>query len=186
MENEGATACPNCQRLQTQIDVLQAELAQLRQQVAALRKDSSTSSKPPSSDIVKPPKPAPPPGQDKRQRGGQPGHPRHQRAAFPPEQINGGSCDHTLACCPDCGHAVQPLHGPPRVVQQMDIRPTPVLVEEHKGHPAWCPKCLKVHYAPLVKGREPLRGYGTRTVTRTTGSPGPPGATVASCLPFLD
>src|SRR5262245_29679713 len=86
MENEGATACPNCQRLQTQIDGLQAELAQLRQQVAALRKDSSTSSKPPSSDIVKPPKPAPPPGQDKRQRGGQPGHPRHQRAAFPPEQ----------------------------------------------------------------------------------------------------
>src|SRR6266568_3845858 len=145
METSGTASCPNCQRLQAQVEALQAEVALLREQAASLRKDSSTSSKPPSSDIVKPPKPAPPEGQAKRKIGGQRGHPKHQRAVFPPEQLNGGSFDHTLDCCPDCGHAVVPLQGPPRVVQQMDVRPAPVVVEEHRGHPAWCPHCLKVH-----------------------------------------
>jgi transposase len=135
--------------LQQALAVLTEQVRSLQEQLAALRKDSSTSSKPPSSDIVKPPKQAPPPGQDKRKIGGQPGHPRHLRAAFSPEQINGGSFEHTLSCCPECGHAVEPLAGPPRVVQQMDVRPAPVVVEEHSSQPAWCPRCLKVHYAPL-------------------------------------
>src|SRR5262245_24791411 len=156
MSETTARPCANCERLQRQVEaqqraiaVLAEQVRALQEQLAALRKDSSTSSKPPSSDIVKPPRPAPPPGQDKRKIGGQPGHPRHQRAAFSPEQVNGGSFDHALDCCPDCGHAVEPLRGPPRVIQQMDVRPAPVVVEEHRGHPAWCPRCLKVHYAPL-------------------------------------
>ena len=86
------TPCANCERLQAQLDAQQAQLealhatvaqlqgtvARLQAQLAAARKDSSTSSKPPSSDIVKPPKPQPPPGQDKRKAGGQPGHPKHE------------------------------------------------------------------------------------------------------------
>ena len=149
-----ANACPNCERLQRQVQGLEQAVADLTEQVrllqeklAAAGKDSSTSSKPPSSDIVKPPKPQPPPGQGRRKIGGQPGHPRHQRAAFPEDQVNGGSFDHLLECCPDCGQAVVPLDGPPRVVQQMDVLPAPVVVQEHRGHPAWCPRCLKVHYA---------------------------------------
>src|SRR3954449_2988560 len=118
--------CPNCRRLQARVDALEAQLAalkevvaQLGRQLAAARKDSSTSSKPPSSDIVKPPKPPPPEGQDKRRIGGQPGHPKHQRAAFPPESINGGSCDHRIDSCPSCGHDLRPaMTIPPRVVQQ--------------------------------------------------------------------
>src|ERR1700709_1967026 len=93
--------CTNCPQLQRRVDALEAELtalkevvAQLGQQLAAARKDSSTSSKPPSSDIVKPPRPPPPEGQDRRRIGGRPGHPKHERAAFPPEAINGGSADH--------------------------------------------------------------------------------------------
>ena len=114
MNAEAKPSCANCQRLQaqldaqqTQLDALQAQLdalqatvAQLQKQLAAARKDSSTSSKPPSSDIVKPPKPPPPPGQDQRRIGGQPGHPKHERVAFPPEAINGGSFDHRLDSCP--------------------------------------------------------------------------------------
>src|ERR1700761_9613589 len=93
--------CANCQRLQAEVAALRTRLealhvlvAQLQRQLAAARKDSSTSSKPPSSDIVKPPKPPPPEGQDQRRIGGQPGHPKHERALFPPEQVNGGSHDY--------------------------------------------------------------------------------------------
>src|SRR3954452_22849830 len=110
MGAEAATPCAHCQRLQAQVDALtatvaglQATVAQLSRQLAAARKDSSTSSKPPSSDIVKPPKPPPPPGQAQRQIGGQPGHPKHERAAFPPEAVNAGSFDHRLDSCPACG-----------------------------------------------------------------------------------
>src|SRR5438270_7192345 len=107
--------CPNCRRLQARVEALEAELAALKevvarlaQQLAAARKDSSTSSKPPSSDIVKPPKPPPPQGQDKRRIGGQPGHPKHERAAFPPEAVNDGSFDHRPDSCPGCGHDLRP------------------------------------------------------------------------------
>src|SRR6202165_5287963 len=108
--------CPNCRRFQARVEALEAELAalkkvvtQLSQQLAAARKDSSTSSKPPSSDIVKPPQPPPPEGQERRHTGGQPGHPKHERATFPPESINGASVDYRLDLCPCCGHDLQPM-----------------------------------------------------------------------------
>jgi transposase len=154
--------CTNCLRLQARVDALEAELAalkevvaQLAQQLAAAHKDSSTSSKPPSSDIVKPPKPPPPQGQDKRRIGGQPGHPKHERAAFPPEAINGGSFDHRIDFCPGCGHDLLPaLTLPPRVVQQVDVREVPLSIEEHRSHPGWCPHCQKMHQAPFPSGIE--------------------------------
>ena len=131
MRGPAVSTCPNCERLQERMQKLeelvaaQAEQIRLLQEkLAAAGKNSSTSSKPPSSDIVKPPKPEPPAGQDKRSIGGQPGHPKHERAPFPPEQVN-HTFDHTPGCCPDCGAAIHPLPGPPRVVQQMDIRLTP-------------------------------------------------------------
>ena len=74
--------------MEAELAALRETVARLSQQLAAARKDSSTSSKPPSSDIVKPPKPPPPTGQDNRRIGGQPGHPQHERTAFPPEAIN--------------------------------------------------------------------------------------------------
>jgi hypothetical protein len=167
---EAISTCPNCQRLQaqldlqraqletqkaqlealqTQLDVLQRTIAQLETQLAAARKDSATSSKPPSSDIVKPPKPPPPKGQDKRHIGGQPGHPKHERVLFPPEQVNGGSHDYVLDLCPHCGHGLQPTTAAPRVVQQIEIHEVPLSIEEHCGHPGWCPHCQKLRYAPL-------------------------------------
>ena len=77
--------------LHARIAQLKARIQELETENAQLKKNSSTSSKPPSSDIVKPP-PAPPSGgkRKKRRRGGQPNHPRHLRAPFPPEQV-----DHT-------------------------------------------------------------------------------------------
>src|SRR3954469_15355445 len=160
MGAEASPSCPNCQRLQAQLDAqqaqldaLQATIIRLETQLAAARKDSSTSSKPPSSDIVKPPKPPPPQGQDKRRIGGQPGHPKHERVAFPPEAINGGSFDHRLDACPTCGHDLRPaLTIAPRVAQQVDVREVPLSIQEHRSHLGWCPRCQKMHEAPLPPG----------------------------------
>src|SRR5512135_3648604 len=143
------TCCTNCRRLQERVNALEAELvalkeivAQLRQQLAAARTDSSTSSKPPSSDIVKSPKPPPPKGQDKRRVGGQPGHPKHERALVPPELVNAGSHDYVLDLCPHCGQGLHPTTtAAPRVVQPIEIHEVPLSLEEHCSHPGWCPHC---------------------------------------------
>jgi transposase len=162
-----ATPCANCERLQAQVEALtatvaqlQAILAQVQAQLAAARKDSSTSSKPPSSDLVKPPKPAPPPGADQRQRGGQPGHPKHQRLLVPPELLTAPPHDYLPEICPDCGTGLRPAGLDPRVVQQVEIPAVPILIEEHRSHPGWCPCCCKVHYAalPAVVERGGLAG----------------------------
>src|SRR5262249_9954066 len=132
---EAATiTCPGCHRLQAQLDTqqvqleaLQAMVLQLQEQLAAARKNSSTSSKPPSSDIVKPPPPPPPVGQDKRHRGGQPGHRKHERVLFPPEQVQ-AFFEHRLSLCPDCGHDLRPAGLAPCVVQQIDLPETPLRI----------------------------------------------------------
>jgi transposase len=163
MCSQRANPCATCERLQEQLATLQvqhealhatvgdlqATVAQLQAQLAAARKDSSTSSKPPSSDIVKPPKPNPPPGQDKRHIGGQPGHPKHERPLVPPEQLTAPPHNYVPEICPDCGHGLRPAGDDIRIVQQIDIRLVPIVMEEHRSHPGWCPHCCKVHYAPL-------------------------------------
>jgi len=60
MRAKGTARCTNCRRLQARVDALEAELtalkqvvAQLSQQLAAARKDSSTSSKPQGLRIFK-------------------------------------------------------------------------------------------------------------------------------------
>jgi transposase len=147
MTESAATPCPGCQRLQTQLDALQATVARLEEQLAAARKDSSTSSKPPSSDIVKP-APPPPPGQDKRRRGGQPGHPKHERAPFPAEQVS--HCfEHPLHSCPCCGGPLRRNGGLALVVRQVDLAPAPLTVQQHTCPEYWCCACAKSYKADL-------------------------------------
>ena len=83
---------------------LKAQVARLSEQIAKLSKNSSNSSKPPSSDIVKPSKSAPS-KKRKRKIGGQPGHAKHERPPFSPEEIDDVR-EYRLNCCPDCGGAV--------------------------------------------------------------------------------
>ena len=173
MRPKARKSCPNCRRLQAKLDaqearlkVLEGTVARLKEQLAAARKDSSTLSKAPSSDIVKPPKPAPPEGQQRRRIGGQPGHPKHERAAFPPELINGDSLDHRLDLCPGCGHDLEPMPTiMPRVIQQVDINDVPLVIQEHRGHPGWCSHCQKVYEAPLPIGIERGGLVGPRLTT---------------------
>ena len=160
MRPKARKSCPNCRRLQAKVEahearlqVLEATIRRLEEELAAARKNSSTSSKPPSSDIVKPPKPPVPPGQERRTIGGQPGHPKHDRVAFPPEMINGGFFEYRLDICPECGTDLQPeLIPAPRVVQQIDIGAMPVTIEEHRTHLGWCPCCQKRYEASLPLG----------------------------------
>jgi transposase len=147
--------CPGCRRLQAQLDAqralieqLRATVAQLQEQLAAVRKDSSTSSKPPSSDLVKPPKPPPPPGSDRRQTGGQPGHPKHERAPFPPEQLTAAFV-HPLHGCPGCGGLLQLNAGLARVVQQVDVQQPPLTIEQHTCPEYWCDHCRRPFWAPM-------------------------------------
>jgi transposase len=138
-EMNSRTRCPECQRLT-------ARIAELEAQLAAARKHSGNSSKPPSSDIVKPPKDRS--RGKKRRRGGQPGHPQHERPAFPPEDID-DTYDYTLDRCPDCGGPLEADDGLPRVVQQVEIEEKPLRIEEHRGLPFWCARCQRLHYGMM-------------------------------------
>src|SRR4051794_25662294 len=199
MAEAAATPCAECQRLLARLEQLSAQLAQqgatlqslqstvttLQEQLAAARKDSSTSSKPPSSDIVKPPKPPPPPGQDRRKIGGQPGHPKHERDLFPPEQVNGGSQDYFLDLCPRCGHGLEPTTAAPSVVQQIEIREVPLSIEEHCSHPGWCPHCQKMRYAQLPLTIERGGLVGPRLTTLIAYLKGPCHASSSTIRKFL-
>jgi len=148
------TFCANCERLQASWNTLQADnddlrhqVAQLRLQLAAARKNSSTSSKPPSSDIVKPKRAAsedaPP-----RKIGGQPGHPKHERQLFPPELVD-HSHVHTLDACPDCTGPLRPNAHFARIVQQIDIHKPPLTIEQHTCPEYWCDRCQRCYKAPM-------------------------------------
>jgi len=150
MTEAATTSCAGCQRLQAQLEELQAAVARLQEQLAAASKNSSTSSKPPSSDIVKPPPPPPPPGQDKRKRGGQPGHPKHERALFPHDRVD-QFFDHSLHGCPCCGGQLRLNGGLALVVQQIDLVPAKVTVEQHTCPEYWCVHCERSYKAALPK-----------------------------------
>lgn len=145
---------------------LEKRIEELENEVARLRKDSSTSSKSPSSDIVKKdakPKSAPgPEGAAKRKIGGQPGHPRRERPAFPPEKVD-RVLEYTLDVCPDCGcTSLEPSEREPRVLQQVEVVPKPIEVEEHRAFAYVCRQCEKIHYAPLPEAVEKGGLFGPR------------------------
>jgi transposase len=156
------TPCAKCRRLQGQLDAqqaqlaaLRAEVAQLREQLATAQKNSSTSSKPPSSDLVKPGRPGSDAGSGGAAIGGQPGHPKHQREPFPPEQITRFE-EHVLLSCPCCGGDLRRNGDVAHVIQQVDITRPPLLIEQHTSYEYWCGRCQKAFDAPLplyiVKG----------------------------------
>ena len=115
--------------LRARIVALETQVVGLQVENARLKKDSSTSSKPPSSDIVKPP---PPPGtggkKKKRRRGGQPGHLRHTRPLFPPEQVDFTETYELRGLGPDW----KPLDEF-RVLQQVELVEKLFEVTEHRA-----------------------------------------------------
>jgi transposase len=143
-----APVCQGCLALMQLVEQLRAEVAQLRAELAAAKKNSSNSSKPPSSDFVKKPKDEPSPGKP-RKRGGQPGHQRHERPPFADDEVD--YTDLHCSYCPDCHGPVVPSKRPPKVVQQVDLMPSSdlIAVVGFRAHACWCRKCQQVHYAPI-------------------------------------
>jgi transposase len=140
--------CPRCQELAAELAEVRKEIARLREDLAKAKKTSATSSKPPSSDIVKPKAGGREADEVKRSIGGQPGHPKHERRPFAPEQITRFVC-HELNACPYCRGTVRRNGWLQRVVQQMDIGAAPLSVEQHTCPEYWCERCEKPCWAPL-------------------------------------
>src|ERR1017187_7219583 len=124
--------CSRCSALEAELAALKAEVARLAAELAKARKNSANSSKRPSSDIVKPPPDTDKSGKKKkRKRGGQPGHQRHERPPFDASEVIVEN--YTLSSCPQCGGTVELTENAPRVVQQVEIQDTPIIITEHRG-----------------------------------------------------
>ena len=145
MSRRARKSCPRCRQLEKQLEELPGRVLQLEEKLAAAQKDSSTSSKPPSSDSVKPPPAHATGGQ--RSRGGQPGHPKHEREPFLAEQIT-SFAEHPRDACPCCGGELRLSGALPQVVQQVDILPARLTVEQHTCPEYWCGQCHKAFKAP--------------------------------------
>lgn len=149
MAEAAGNGCPSCARLEKELAGLQARLAALEAELAKARKTSQNSSKPPSSDIVNPaPKSKKRGRRRKRKIGGQPGHPRHERVPFSPDEID-AAWEYRLDCCPCCGGGLQDASQAPRCLQHVELETRPVVIEEHRRIAQWCRKCRRVHYGEL-------------------------------------
>jgi transposase len=120
---------------------LEARVAQLEARVAdleaKLNQNSTNSSKPPSAD---PPgvKRAPPKPKSGKKAGGQPGHPKHERAPV-------DRPDHVRECKPTaCRRCARPLAGDdpePLRHQVTELPPVTPVVTEYRRHRLKCSKC---------------------------------------------
>jgi transposase len=138
------------------IGALEAEVAELKER---LNQNSRNSSRPPSADppAVKRKPPREPSG---RQRGAQPGHPRHERSLVPVEQVKAVvPCKPTH--CRRCGGALQGTDPQPLRHQVIEIpQPTPE-VTEYQLHRLACGGCGLTTCGTLPPG-VPTTCYGPR------------------------
>ena len=140
---------PTYDELVAAIHKLRARIEELEAELAKARKNSETSSKPPSSDMVKPkPKNKKLGRPKKRKRGGQPGHPRHERKPFEESEID-GYLEYYLNGCPDCGGPIKLDHEKARVLQQVDFVSAPIAIHEHRSLGCWCESCQQMLYTSI-------------------------------------
>src|SRR5438067_10643093 len=124
--------------------------------------NSSNSSLPPSSDRFHGKRrPPPPPDQPRKKRGGQPGHPRHQRPLVPPDRVR-----QIIPCKPTtCRRCGQRLTGSDPDPLRHQVAELPVVVPdvvEYQLHRLLCPSCrtstcgtlppeVKGHFGPRLE-----------------------------------
>jgi transposase len=129
---------------------LEAELSAVRAELEATKKTPRNSSLPPSTEHPHA-KPAPPKTRSGKKRGGQPGHPKHERTLIPTEQ-----CQRVVQCVPGacrrCGAALTGRDPQPRRHQVWDIPEIKPLVDEYQLHRLTCPHCRESTCAQLPPG----------------------------------
>jgi len=148
-------ACPECARLQRELDVASARIAaleaQVRELLAQLQRNSSNSSTPPSANPLGAPKPVAkrPTG---RRPGGQFGHRGHHRLRLPANRVN-EVVVHVPRVCAGC-HAPLPLEPGPNDRehawhQVAELPKLAAVVTEHQAHTRTCPGCGLRNHAPI-------------------------------------
>ena len=127
---------------------------------ARLGQDSSNSSRPPSSDgpQLKRGVPRVPSG---RRRGGQKGHPKHERVILPPDEIH----DHKPSRCSRCDSPLAGDDPDPRIDQVIDLPVVMRHVIHHRRHTLSCPTCQARTTALAVP--EAATGFGPRLQAAT-------------------
>jgi transposase len=139
------------------VESLQARVAELE---AKLNQNSSNTSKPPSSDgpQVKPAPPRVPSGQ---KRGGQPGHPKHERVILPPDEV----IEHRPKRCHRCCAKLAGDDANPVVDQVIDLPEKLRHVIHHRRHTLACPHCQTLTTASPVPGT--TGGFGPKLTAAT-------------------
>jgi transposase len=152
-----SNGCCRCVELEARAAALSGRVAALEAELAKARKHSGNSSKPPSGDIVSPPRKKGKPGRPKKRKiGGQPGHERHLREPFLPEELDEQWIWY-YPDCPCCGGTLTSEADPARVLQHVELPDIPVRKEEHRSHRQRCSRCKRTFEAPLA---EELRKAG--------------------------
>ena len=129
--------------LTSQVESLQKQLQELAEKMGS---SSRTSSKPPSSDSPEQRAMRHKRPRSSRNKGGQPGHPRHERALLPEDQV-----DHIHAYFPEnhcaCGGSVAIDLSNPYRHQVIDLPPPPVEITEHRFYSGHCRSCGVRHHS---------------------------------------
>ena len=142
--------------LEKRVDEFERQNAELLER---LNRSSRNSSKPPSSDQPHV-KRSPPRRNSGKKRGGQPGHPKHERELVPADQVRD-----VLDVLPsECRRCATPLTGAdpqPLRHQVAEIPPVLPVVDEYRLHRLVCPDCGISTCAELPAG-VPQGHFGPR------------------------
>jgi transposase len=133
---------------QAVIRLLLAEIQELKSQLLKLTPQNSSL---PSSSQHPHAKPIRPKKKSNRQRGGQPGHPRHQRVLIPSAE-----CSAVIplrpSVCSGCGERLRENDPEPRRHQVWELPEIKPVVTEYQQHRLVCPGCGQATCAALPPG----------------------------------
>jgi transposase len=136
--------------LKLQVIELKAEVAALKLELGKQTKTPQNSSLPPSTQHphARPPSTR---GKSKRKRGGQAGHPRHERSLIPAEE-----CQEIFTLKPEqcrrCGTILTGDDQCPLRHQVWELPEIKPIVTEYQRHRLSCPCCKETTCAPLPPG----------------------------------
>lgn len=152
------------QAMQVEMAAMRAEIASLKDQLQSDRKTPHNSSLPPSSEHPHA-KPVSTTTASQKKRGGQPGHPKHERKLIPVELCH---AVHPLkpSCCRGCGSELAGDDPQPLRHQVWEIPQPQPLVTEYVRHRLTCPGCGQTTCAELPEG-VPEHTSGPRLVAVT-------------------